>query len=70
MSVAELKQAVEGLSPGERVELAAHLRQLAKQDDPQWGAELEQRLNRCLTGGGHSSEELLALHDKLSTDAR
>jgi hypothetical protein len=48
MSVAELKRAVDGLSPDERLELADYLRRRAKQDDPQREAELGKPLDRCL----------------------
>jgi hypothetical protein len=47
MSVAELKRAVDGLSPDERLELADYLRRRAKQDDPQWEAELGKRLEEA-----------------------
>jgi hypothetical protein len=70
MSVAELKAAVDTLSVDERLELADYLRHRAKQDDPQWETELAKRLDRCLEGKGHSAEELLALHDRLSTEGR
>jgi hypothetical protein len=70
MSVAKLKRAVDGLSPDERLELADYLRHRAKQDDPQWEAELGKRLDRCLEGKGHSGEELLALHERLSSENR
>jgi hypothetical protein len=70
MSVAELKRAVDGLSPDERLELADYLRRRAKQDDPQWEAELGKRLDRCLEGKGHSAEELFALHERLSSENR
>ena len=68
MSVAELKRVVDGLSPDERLELADYLRRRSKQDDPQWEAELGKRLDRCLEGKGH--EELLALHERLSSEGR
>jgi hypothetical protein len=70
MSVAELKRAVDGLTLDERLELAAYLRQRSKQDDPQWEAELGKRLERCLQGQGHSGEELLTLHERLSSEGR
>jgi hypothetical protein len=68
MSVAELKRAVDGLSVDERLELADYLRRRAKQDDPQWEAELAERLDQCLKG--HSTAELLALHERLSAEGR
>ena len=67
MSVAELKRAVDGLSPDERLELADYLRRRAKQDDPLWEAELGKRLGGCLAGKGHPAEELLALHDRIAS---
>jgi len=70
MSVAELKRAVDGLSPDERLELVDYLRRRAKQDDPQWEAELDRLLDRCLEGKGHAAEELLALHERLSSDGQ
>jgi hypothetical protein len=70
MSVAELKRVVDGLSPDERLELADYLRRRSKQDDPQWEAELGKRLDRCLAGKGHAAEELLALHERLSSEGR
>jgi hypothetical protein len=68
MSVAELKRAVDALSPDERLELADYLRCRAKQDDSQWETELGKRLDRCLDGKGHTAEELIALHERLSSE--
>jgi hypothetical protein len=70
MSFAELKQAVDTLSLEDRLELSDYLRRRAKQDDPQWEAELSQRLDHCLNGKGHTADELLALHERLSADGR
>jgi len=70
MSVAELKRAVDGLTPEERLELAEYLRWQTRKDDPQWQAELGARLDRSLAGQGHSAEELQQLHDKLSGEGR
>ncbi len=58
MSVAELKQAVDGLTADERLELAEYLRWRARKDDPEWQAELGRRLDRSLAGHGHVAEEL------------
>ena len=66
MSFAELKRTVDGLSLDERLELAEHLRQSFRVNDPVWQAEIERRLDSCLQGKGHSGEELMALHDRLS----
>ena len=70
MSVAELKQAVEALSADERLELAEYLRWRSRKDDPEWQAEIGRRLDRCLSGQGHTAEELQVLHDKLSAEGR
>lgn len=70
MSVAELKRAVDSLSVDECLELADYLRRRAKQDDPLWEAEVGKRLDRCLAGKGHPAEELLALHERLSSEGR
>lgn len=70
MSFAEIKRAVDELSIAERLELAAHLHRTARQDDPQWQAEIGSRLDACLQGKGHKASELLALHDRLSGEGR
>ena len=70
MSVAELKRAVDLLSLEDRLELAEYLRRTSKQDDPQWQAEIGRRLDACLHGKGHRTEELLTLHDRLSAEGR
>ena len=70
MSVAELKRAVDVLSVEDRLELAAYLRRTSKQDDPQWQAEIGSRLDACLQGKSHKADELLALHDRLTSEGR
>ena len=65
MGLVELKRAVDDLPMEERLDLAAHIRQSFRVDDPSWQAEIERRLNDCLQGKGHSEEELAALHDRL-----
>ena len=70
MSVADLKRAVDGLSADECMELAEYLRDRAKRADAAWEAELAKRLDQCLSGKGHSADELLALHDRLSSERR
>lgn len=67
MSVVELKRAVDGLSMDERLELAEHLRQSFRVDEPAWQAEIERRLDACLQGKGHSPEELMELHDRMAS---
>jgi hypothetical protein len=70
MSVAELKRAVDGLTPEERLEMSAYLRWQTAKDDPAWQAELGHRLERCLSGQGHSAEELKQAHQRLSDEGR
>jgi hypothetical protein len=70
MSVAELKRAVDELSPDERLELAEYLRWCSRQDDPEYQSELGRRLDRSLAGQSHSDTELQQLHDKLSAEGR
>lgn len=38
--------------------------------NPQWEAELGKRLDRCLEGKGHAAKELLAIHERLSSEGR
>jgi hypothetical protein len=52
------------------LELADYLRRRSKQDDPHWETELARRLDRCLEGKGHTADELLALHGRLSAEGR
>ena len=70
MSVAELKDAVDALTPDERLNLAEYLRWRIRKDDPQWLAELGRRLDRSLAGQGHAPEELQQLHNRLSSGGR
>lgn len=70
MTVAELKQAVDELTPDERLDLAQYLRWRTRKDDPQWQAELGHRLDRSLSGQVHPAEALQQLHDRLSSEGR
>lgn len=70
MSMAELKNAVDTLTEEGRLELAEYLRWRARQDDPEWQAELARRVDRCVAGRGHSAGELNALHDRLSREGK
>ena len=54
----------------ERLELAEYVRWRATQDDPDWQAELGRRRDRLAQSGGHSRDELLRLHDKLSAEGK
>jgi len=70
MSVAELKQAVDELTPDERLDLAEYLRWRTRKADPHWQTELGRWLDRSLSGQGHPAEELQELHDRLSSEGR
>jgi hypothetical protein len=70
MSVTELKRAVDDLSVGERLELADYLRRSTRQNDPRWQEEIGRRLDSSLQGKGHTADELVALHDRLSREGR
>ncbi len=70
MSIAELKQAVDNLTPEDRQELAEYLQWRTRRDDPLWQAEIGRRLDRCLAGQGHSAEELHQIHEQLSAEER
>lgn len=70
MSVSELKHALDKLSTDDRLAIAEHLRRRSSENDAAWEAELGRRLDRCLAGGGHGADELLALHDRLSSEGR
>lgn len=65
MSVAEIKRAVDELSPDDCMEVAAHLIRRARKNDVKWQEELALRLDRCLAGKGHSADELLEMHNRL-----
>jgi len=60
---------VDGLSPEQLLELADYVRRRAKQDAPAWETELGTRLDRCLADKGDPTENLLALHERLSAQA-
>jgi putative addiction module component (TIGR02574 family) len=70
MGLAELKRVVDELPVEERLELAQHIRQSTRTDDSAWQAEIGRRLDSCLQGKGHTAEELLAVHNRLSADGR
>lgn len=70
VSLADLKKAVDELTPEERIDLAEYARWRARQDDPAWRAELASRLDQAAAGQGHAREELLQMHDKLSSEGK
>ena len=70
MSLAEIKHAVDELQPDERLELAEYVRWRTTQDDPEWQAEIRRRRERLSQSGGHTRDDLLRLHDKLSSEGK
>jgi len=70
VSVAEIKEALESLSREERLEVAEYLLWRAKKDDPEWQLEIGRRLDRSLSGHGHTAEELVVLHERLSREGK
>lgn len=66
MSFVEIKEQVAGLTPAERLELAAFIAHLARADDPQYQADLDRRLAGIEAGGGFTDEDLERLHQERS----
>ncbi len=62
MSFAEIKQRVAGLSPNERLELAALLAHLNRTDNPEYQADLDRRLAEMDGGEKFTSRELEQVH--------
>jgi hypothetical protein len=70
MSVAEIKQQVEALSPEEKRELSAFLKHLARRDDPEHQAELTrimQEMDRGIKFTMADVERLQALRSTRSS---
>ena len=62
MSLAELKQEIDGLTATERTELLHYLREKWRRDDPEWRAELDRRVNEVQGGLYVTKEELEERH--------
>jgi hypothetical protein len=65
MSLAEIKKSVAGLTVEERFELAAYIAHLNRLDDPEYRAELEERMAAMDSGRKTTSIELESLHEDL-----
>lgn len=50
VSLAELQEQVHRLTPDERLQLMAYLRQLEQINDPAWRAEMDRRMERMDRG--------------------
>ena len=58
MSVTEVMQEIDTLSPEERIRVQAYLIHLRRKDDPAHREELKQRLNRMQTGHSYAEDDL------------
>lgn len=70
MSVAEVKSSVTRLSLDERLDVAAFIAHLNREQDPEFMAELGQRMDQMRAGRETSQEELEALHRRLVSEGR
>jgi hypothetical protein len=66
MSFAEIKARVAGLSPEERLELAALIAHLSHTDDPQYQADLDRRLAEMDSGRKFGQADLARVHSELA----
>lgn len=58
MSLAEVMQEIDTLSPEERLKVQAYLVHLRRKEDPAYRKELKERLDRVSAGDGVSDEQL------------
>jgi hypothetical protein len=70
MSLAEIRNEVAKLSREERLDLEAYLMFLAQQDDPDYLAELDRRVERMDRGEKVTAAEFEAMHRKLVAEGR
>lgn len=70
MSIAELKETADKLSPEERTWLRRHLALLDRINDPVFVAEVTRRNSAMEAGEFLTREEILALHEKLKSEGR
>jgi len=70
MSLAEIRNEVAKLSREERLDLEAYLMFLAQQDDPDYLAELDRRVERMDRGEKVTAAEFEAMHQKLVAEGR
>jgi hypothetical protein len=64
MSLAEIKQEIDSMSPSERTELLHYLRNKWQRDDPEWRAELDRRIEEVRSGIYATREELEARYSR------
>ena len=70
MSFAEIRDEVAKLSREERLDLQAYLMVLAHQEDPEYLAELDRRMERMDRGEKVTAAEFEAMHQKLIAEGR
>ena len=70
MSVAEIRTEVAKMSREERLDLEAYLMFLARQEDPEYLAELDRRMERMERGEKVTAAEFEAMHQKLVAEGR
>ena len=65
MSLAEIKETIAEMSVEERLEVAALIAHLNRAEDPEYQAELDQRMSAMDTGRKNSAETLEKRHQDL-----
>jgi hypothetical protein len=70
MSMAEVKDSITGMSVEERLEVAALIAHLNRADDPEYQAELDQRMSTMDAGRKHFAAALENHHNDLSNQGR
>jgi hypothetical protein len=68
MSFAEIKQQIPALAPNERLELAGLIAHLSRADDPQYRADLDQKLVDMEAGKKFTQADLERLDADLSSN--
>ena len=66
MSRLELTAFVDGTSPEDRLFLHAYIEHLARGDEPEYGRELDRRLERMRGGHEVSLDDARKLHEELA----
>lgn len=70
MSVAEVKTSIAKLSLVERLDVAAFITHLNQEQDPEFMAELGDRMDQMCAGRETTQEQLEALHQRLTSEGR
>lgn len=70
MSVAEVKTSIAQLSVEERLDVAAFITHLNQEQDPEFMAELGERMDQMRAGRETTQEQLEALHRHLTSEGR